>query len=1021
MTSDTCTKKLIIHLSDLHYRDNWEEDQGLVLDCFFKDVAKQIKGINPKNIYLAFSGDIVQAGSRADLYQNFRNQFHSELDKLNIPKSQRICVPGNHDISTIYVKEKFYEHESCVAMSWDERQFNDYVSKPGCIFEEKFKIYRDFESAFADYGIGGNFSGKGWNLDANIGIYCLNSSICASGGVNNVKDENRLSVDTRSLQKWLLECTAAIRILIMHHPVAWLTDWAQVELRRFLRKDFSLLLSGHVHDQSVFHSISKESSLIECSAPPLLTNKKEKLGYSMVSVGATGVTDIQYRQWTLRRSFVSGVDFSDTDDGKVVISQETAPGRNTDSISELLDERLTTALRSFSGQPVFWVEPVLSWTSEISRRADDNSERSANLEDIAANPKSLLIKAPPQFGLTCLAHYLIKEAWTKHSSRWLFLDAKNIKPLAPEKAVRKALDSEHLAPGDLHCVILDSWTDRESSSLKLVQGLSELFPNIPIIVMQTIDDISFSYSDRSTDIGRPYEVLHLLALPRGRIRKVVSTYNKHRPIGDDDAVLQKVVTDLETLNIHRTPLNCITLLKVSEKHFDESPINRTKMLEMVLFLLFNTDSIPTYKSRPDVKDCEYVLGRFCEKLLRSERYEFSRQEFTKELAAFCEEKLIDLEIDLVFSILYENSIIVKWDGDYKFRFKYWLLYFSAQRMHSDATFADYIFSQKKYVSYPEIMEFYTGIDRSRDNALQILIGDLRIACDTVLSKVGLPNNMNPYRQAQWAPSLDSLTKMRDEISNSVMNSKLPTSVKDRFLDSSYDQHRPYDQTIHRVAEEYSLAILWQNIRASARALRNSDYASPGLKRELLSEIMRCKELLTNVLVVLVPALATNGYATIEGKAFILDSSFSGITLKEKIAQIWAAVPQNIVRYFKDDLFSNKMGPLLFDLIENTKNELEKHELILLLIYERPREWHGHVRKYIESVRGNSFYLYDVICALRREYRYSFVSPPELSQITYLIKTIIAKNQLGYNKPGPQHIKNISNKALPQRENEEDQN
>lgn len=108
-----------------------------------------------------------------------------------------------------------------------------------------------------------------------------------------------------------------------------------------------------------------------------------------------------------------------------------------------------------------------------------------------------------------------------------------------------------------------------------------------------------------------FNVLHLLALPRTQIRKVVCEYNKSKDIGEEDIVLSKVVTDLDTLNIHRTPLNCITLLKVSEKHFDESPVNRTNMLEMVLFVLFNLEGIPTYKTKPDLKDCEYVLGCFC--------------------------------------------------------------------------------------------------------------------------------------------------------------------------------------------------------------------------------------------------------------------------------------------------------------------------------------------------------------------------------------------------------------------------
>lgn len=88
-------KKIIIHLSDLHFRQNWEENQGLVLDAFFKDLSKQIEHTAISNIYIAFSGDVVLAGGNPELYEDLLNQFDIELTKLKIPKNQRFCVPGN--------------------------------------------------------------------------------------------------------------------------------------------------------------------------------------------------------------------------------------------------------------------------------------------------------------------------------------------------------------------------------------------------------------------------------------------------------------------------------------------------------------------------------------------------------------------------------------------------------------------------------------------------------------------------------------------------------------------------------------------------------------------------------------------------------------------------------------------------------------------------------------------------------------------------------------------------------------
>lgn len=318
--------KTIIHMSDLHFRQNWDEDQGVVLDGFFKDLNKQLKPIERSNVYIVFSGDFVLKGGEQDLYDKFFLEFDTKLNELEIPKKQRICVPGNHDISQDDISKDLVNHDAIVAQKFNEKQFNDYISNPSKnVLLNKFNNYKVFESKFADMGISTTtMSGKGWNIDENIGVYCLNTAFCSSGGIikdgAEIKDFKRLGIDTRNLQKWNLACKATTKILVMHHPMEWFVEWAQVELRKILFKDFSLCLSGHVHNQDLLHSIHNDSSLVECSAPPLLTNKYENLGYSMITVGANeGVIDIKYRQWTKYSTFVSGVNFSNTDNGIVSI------------------------------------------------------------------------------------------------------------------------------------------------------------------------------------------------------------------------------------------------------------------------------------------------------------------------------------------------------------------------------------------------------------------------------------------------------------------------------------------------------------------------------------------------------------------------------------------------------------------------------------------------------------------------------------------------------------------------------
>lgn len=681
-------------------------------------------------------------------------------------------------------------------------------------------------------------------------------------------------------------------------------------------------------------------------------------------------------------------------------------------ISRILNEKLGKSLRSFSSQPIFFVDPVLCKNNCISKIP--GSDDIVGINHIYEEDKSFIIKSPPQFGLTCLSRYIAKITWETQSLLWIYIDFDKIRSYSSvEKIINKEIKNTFIDKSSIKGIILDSWKISSKNSVKIIGKILELYNLYPLIVMETVDDILFSSDREDVPLDRNFDVLYLQSMTRTNIRKIVSSYNKEKFIADENAITAKVVKDMEVLNIHRTPLNCMTLLKVFEKSFDESPVNRTKLLEMVLSVLFDMENIPSYKTRPDLKDCEYVLGCFCEKIIKNCKNLFSRKDFTEELERFCKIKLIDLEVEVVFDVLYFNNIIIERDGDFCFRFSYWIYYFAAQRMHHDSEFAKYIFEDKRYVSYPEIIEFYTGIDRRRDDALKQFILDLKESCKIVRDKVGLPEDMNPYKWLHWNPTAENIEKMKDEISQDVLKSKLPDELKDKYADKSYDASKPYNQSIHMIFHEYSLVILMQNIKASSRALRNSDYVEPEIKSELLREIIQSFDQLSNVIIALIPFLAVDGSVNFEGACISLSDNF-GNSFEDRVLKILQNIPFNILEKYYDDLFSHKMGPLFFNQIEQEKSETRLYLLILLLVYIRPRNWHVYIENFIEKSAKNSFYLADLLKILRLQYQYSFASENELSKMRYLIKMCIAKHELGIKKPSIDKIRKISDKNIPVR-------
>ncbi|MDF1828838.1 hypothetical protein, partial [Cycloclasticus pugetii] len=313
---------------------------------------------------------------------------------------------------------------------------------------------------------------------------------------------------------------------------------------------------------------------------------------------------------------------------------------NSDLNTHNLRSRLTESLSTFSNQPTVWVDPVISKSKNLGNDKNNTSEV-VIIDDFIINPYSAMVKAPPQFGLTCLSHYLVLQAY-KSNHLWAYVDMSTVNiHTDAKKIIKKELNKLNVNDENIKCIILDSWKPSLTGSMKVLRGLCNTYPKVPILVMHTMGDFSRNL-EKDINISRQFKELTLSALSRNSIRKVVSEYNTQKNLGDENIVLNKVVDDMDILNIHRTPLNCLTLLKISEKHFDESPVNRTKMIGMFLFVLFDLVELPTYKTKPDVKDCEHVLGFFCEQLIRNNAYEFSKDEFLKTLNSFCEEKLLDL-------------------------------------------------------------------------------------------------------------------------------------------------------------------------------------------------------------------------------------------------------------------------------------------------------------------------------------------------------------------------------------------
>ena len=674
--------------------------------------------------------------------------------------------------------------------------------------------------------------------------------------------------------------------------------------------------------------------------------------------------------------------------------------QEVDLIIEKLKRDLDNSLKTYNEKSPIWIEPIISSKRQVPNNPNKNLENKIEISSIIETPKDIIIKAPAEFGLTSLAHYIKLNAWN-NGKTFLYLNTKNTKKHKVVKDLKKeAVEYYSKNIDEIDCIILDSVCFEERGIMPLIKNVCLEFTDIPIIILNTLDNNFFlkSVEDDKVEIKRAFTNYYLLPLQKNKLRTIVTSYAKDKSLKDDnDTILDKVTKDLEILNLHRTVKNCLSVLRASSKIGSEySPINRTRLLETILSSIFEDYEIPTYyDKKPDIKDCNYVLGYFCQYLVEKNDFEFTEDTFKDILRQFCDQNFIELDLSYLLNLLIDNSILTlnKFTNTIYFRNSYWVFYFIAQRMKMNKEFLEKVYSQKKYVDYPEIIEFYTGIDRNRDDALQTLNKDLIETLEKVKTKVNISDSINPYKSISWEPEIVNLEKEEKKIGEDIVSSGLPDEVKDKYSDKFYNQVKPYNQVINNVLRDYSFLVLMQQISACSRALRNSDFVDFKMKSELLNNITIAWLEINKLLIALSPILADKGIASFEGAKFeIVEEDFSIYdTVEERRKAVLLAVPSNVVRFFKDDLFSSKMGPLIIKKAEDESNSLLKHELMLLLIAERPKQWNKIVDSYIVNLDKNSFFLSDVLAVLTYNINFSATELGDKRVLNLLAKKCRAKH------------------------------
>lgn len=1019
-------KTLIVNISDIHYSVNGTpENQGKVLSAFVEDLKKQVSQYEHDECYLLIGGDLVQEADDKANYSSFDEHIIKEIVKgISLNRQNIIAVAGNHDVQRNVVMSNYEVHHKLVLSNIEEKGLNDLLddAEKNKLLVGKFANFQSYVEIMLQKKLDNPFS-YGYDINEDWSIYCINTALLSEGGLNGWNDLGHLAVETRRLTTWLGEHKNRKKILLMHHPASFCTDWVQSELKEMIRNNFDVVFSGHMHSQDILCDNQKETKTIFASSPQLFTDKCDMtLGYCIFVIDGIEPDRLVYRQWVKERGcFKSGISFTDDDvyPGIVMFKSPMEKISEEDYVLRYYDSKLNKEMHVFANQPNLWIERHL-----CKERLDKGVHNFRNItmyseSDIINNPQNLYVVSTPVSGLTCFAYHFLKGLRAQHGALGVYIQCTGRTLESFKSALETSMIELRIKSGEtIDWLVLDEWYEDSMLARQVLTFMYQQYPNAHFMLLTYSRERIEGENENEKELFESFETRYLAPINRTQMRTIVDAYNSKNYMGENDKVLKRLDDDLRSFNMHRSPFNCITLMEVfNSNKFEEYPINRTLVIEKALRKIFEITDFPNYASEfPNLTDCEYAVGLFCARVLEEDIFSngsvfiFDKEGFVSAIKDKLSDQGVTLNTDLLFDVLVRSGLFVPYGYKYTFRFRTWMYYFAAVYMTYDPKFTAFILSNKRYINYPEIIEFYTGKTQRQDDALKVLTTDLFAVVQSVQRKFKVEPEFNPFANIRLKSDEESKQAIINSINDKIKQSELPSDVKDILLDETYNISTPYNQQVYQKVVEDTVQNMFRDIEISSKALRNTVYVPKVIKLNLLESVLDAWATFAKVISLFSKQFAQQGWIYIDGVGFQLVEAYQNYGEQDKIIQIITSIPNNIMQLFNDDIYSARLSDILVESFEREEDKVKKHLLAYLLILNNPIRWDDCVEKYIRNQQKDSYYLMDVCGALG--YRKDWVTPEDQRQkndIKRLLQTVTYKLQ--HNGHMPKSIGDLKPKTI----------
>lgn len=892
----------ILHISDLHFTKRQAYDQEMVLSAFFDDLKKISSGSLRPDLVI-FTGDLVNDADEPEIYdQVFDKVLFPLITALEIDNDNFFMVPGNHDAQRSVVRRQTAVQDSLIGQLINRNNLNSFYLKNAetKFIKNRFKNYYDLLDVMRSKYLvtADGFSECYYIRQFDIGIVSINTAWLTRGGLDQVIDRERLLVPEATLKTAIDKLPdAKTRLLIGHHPTTWLASYCESDFRKFVGREFSLYLHGHMHDAIPQNIRSPSGENFFSQSGALFTDRNRYNGYSVISLNPrSGHIEVNLRSYFEKRNeFDAATDI--IKNGRYYSSDiaeqfwAALPKEiNFDVlIAWLTSEVLPALTRTFdeglSAKPVseVFVPPPITKRSELSDEDDEiigTADENVLLPDILRSTDNFIIFGKQEFGKTTLLQQIALESirFGEKGTRSVpyFVNFAEIKPgrdrflrllrtQIPECVANGFTFGDILANG-YGLILIDDFDFTDRKRCKVIQEFIRKYPKNRYIFTCDSQIYESLGAVATFEAVVPFTNLFVKPFTRQKMRSLVQKWDADDRF-DQNAVLDRMVSDIVYLNVPLTAVNGTILLTIFDAQSDFTPINRATLIERFVETLLEKHSVEEAKrSHFDFRNKTHYLSYIASYMVENDNYAIGDEEFcTASRKYFKKLGLNQIPEDHLERFI-AAKILTKIDGVIRFKYRAFLEYFIALHMGENRKFKEFVLSDKNYLSFCNEIEYFAGIRRNDENLLD-LIGrrfaklsrdlEAEIAWERDLNRlddIKVPASEESEKYFRAIEDQICAPRLTDEERDELLEAELPKDVGDR-----QEVYRPFYEN---VAQKWTWClILYSTI------LKNSELVKDQKKRKHLAEVLLgwghflCHSLLV------IPALTKHRKLTINGVSY----------------------------------------------------------------------------------------------------------------------------------------------------------